>query len=378
MRNKILNLLISLFPIIQTISYYAIATSNTYIDQLTSHFFMIAGLLTFALALTSANRKYIPVSLIILLLYIGALLALKADYNTVVKTLGFVIMLGCFCIAGVCQISERTYNIIKYSLIAQGLLLSYLYFTPLAYKAFVDIDYVHESNLLTLGFPNPNETGIILYTTIAGIFLFFEAWSHYSFALKYLLLGFLSYLLYLTGARGSMLSLGVFLLLFYYMRKKGNKATWRAPNWFSIILTQIPLVFVVIYSYMALNPAYANVTLLGKRLISGRERVYEEVLTMFNDPIFGDLNIFQFQNSHNSALTIIVNIGLLGYFIYSCFMAKNIITLGENGWRNPGYIMLLSFFLNGAVEAAMFTGGHFYFVIFLTACIIANNPNRYL
>ena len=111
-----------------------------------------------------------------------------------------------------------------------------------------------------------------------------------------------------------------------------------------VIMLSGLVIFGVIYSYIALNPAYANVTLLGKRLISGRERVYAEVLTMFNDPIFGDLNIFQFQNSHNSALTIIVNIGLLGYFIYSCFMAKNIITLGENGWRNPGYIMLLSFF----------------------------------
>lgn len=316
------------------------------------------------------SKQDIVLMFIMLYLFVLAI-ADSWKYDDIKNVLVFLSMLTVWRGARTVNYDKRIEKMLLYAFFAQGLILIILYFTPLAYKSYQE--YVLISSELTLGFSNPNQTGIIIFSTLVILLIMIRRCmvsKIQKIVLGIQILG-LSFLLILTDARTSIL--GYLFFLVFYLKKKKVKIN----SWISDAIICFPIVFV--YLYDALSKAnLRNVTFLGKKLFSGRQRVYEEVLSMFSDKFFGNLSYFAFQNSHNALLTILVNTGIVGLVLYLVFTIMSFNSLNRDCNSHGEFISMvaiLALFIMGCAEAAVLTGGTIYYVYIFVILILSNgNP----
>ena len=291
------------------------------------------------------------------------------SYDDIVSILVFLSMLTTWRGARVINCNKMIEKLLLNLFSIQGLFLIALYFTPLAYKSYQE--YVLVSSELTLGFSNPNQTGIILFFSLV-ILLILMSRCLISKARKIFLLTqivALSFLLILTDARTSILS--YLLFLFFFLKKKKVKI----HSLISSAIIVFPIVFVYLYDMLS-KTVLSNVVFWGKKLFSGRQRVFEETLSMFDSKLFGNLSYFQFRNSHNALLTILVNIGVVGFILYLVFTIMSVNSLNRKCKINNNsicIIAILMMFIMGCAETAVLTGGTIYYVFMLVMLILSNN-----
>ena len=139
----------------------------------------------------------------------------------------------------------------------------------------------------------------------------------------------------------------------------------------------LPIAFV--YYYLGLvNSQYANAEFLGKKLLSGREQLYQLALERWDDIWLGDLTRFRFDNFHNSHLTILVNLGIIGFvlYIFQTNRAYNALYKECNSiGQQLSAIAIALLFVMGCAEAAVLTGGTMYFIYMLTFVVLANSSD---
>ena len=124
-----------------------------------------------------------------------------------------------------------------------------------------------------------------------------------------------------------------------------------------------------VFVYLALsNSRFADVEFWEKSLFSGREKVYKEALTFWRDKWFGNLSYFGFQNAHNAHLTILVNIGIVGFALYmiQTTRAFNALVRDSVGVEQHLCIaVIIMLVIMGCAETAILTGGTFYYIYLL-------------
>lgn len=307
---------------------------------------------------------------ILFLLYLFVLaITYSWRYDDIKVVLVFLPMLTVWRGAGVVPCNQRTEKVLLNFFSVQGLILIALYFTPLAYKSYQE--YVLISSELTLGFANPNQTGIIIFSTLAILLILMRRFSLSKLHKIILLIQIiaLSILLVLTNARTSML--GYLLFLIFFMKKKKVKI----HSLISGTVICFPIFFVYLYDTLS-KTTLQDLTFLGKKLFSGRQRVFEEVLSMFTNKLFGNLSYFGFQNSHNALLTVLVNIGVVGLILYLVFTIMSFNSTNHRCKANSSFmsmIAILTFFIMGCAETAVLTGGTIYYAHMFVILILSNN-----
>ena len=371
--NRLIVLLLFILLSSNLVMLLSLAIGFSQLERLCSYamLFTSVGIYIFSYVLNPCVCKQDIVFIAFLLYLFMLAIVYSWGYDEIKAAMVFLSMLTVWRGAHAVSCNERMERVLLNVFSVQGLILIALYFTPLAYKSYQK--YVLVSEELTLGFSNPNQTGIIIFSTLAILLILMRrCWiSKWQKIILWVQIIALSILLILTDARTSMLGY-LFFWLFYI--KKGKQ---KIHSFLSDAIICFPIVFV--YLYDALSKTYLqNLTFLGKKLFSGRQRVFEEVLSMHTNKLFGNLSYFGFENSHNALLTILVNTGIVGLTFYLVFTITSFNSLSRSCKENSRFmsmIAVLALFIMGCAEAAVLTGGTIYYVYIFVILILSNgNP----
>jgi len=351
----------------------ALATENTGLERLCNYLILLISFVLFAYSFVKNSSIKSQDLLLFTILFYLVLLAIAKGwvYDNYISCLVFFSMLTVWRSADAVSCDHKIHSTIRLFYSMQGLLLILLYFSPVAYKSYED--YVKVSSELTLGFDNPNQTGIILFSTIAILLLVSvdETNKKIKWAM-FLECAALCFLLILTDARTSIIGLLV-TLYFVFAKKKIKKNLLLADG-----IICFPLAFVYIYMLLS-KTDLVNVVFWGKKLFSGRQRIYREALNVFTDKLFGNIEEFNFSNTHNAMLTILVNIGIVGIALYLLFTICSFNSLYKKCMTRKqlccGVVILILFFM-GCTETAVLTGGTIYLVHMFTILQLASGMDK--
>lgn len=290
------------------------------------------------------------------------------------SAIGYLLMLSVWFVGKRVQVTPRMRKFLWYVAIIQGLILLAAYFGPNAYQSYQE--YVLVSKELTLGFSNPNQTAIVLYATIAILLTLREdnASKIISF-LSFFLIISLSYLLFLTDARTTILCFFV-TMAFFFLSKTRRNGLRKEYGWLVSLIVLFPIFFFVLYMYFFEMGQFSTAMLMGKKLFSGRQRVYNAALLNWTNMWMGNMESFSFSNTHNGYLTVLVNCGIIGFVLYLIYTMREVKAINRRYYmenRSPiSVVVLLSFFIMAGAESAILTGGTIYYIIMLLTVLLCN------
>ena len=383
--NNVSSIIFCVLQVVQLFMIYSLATENIMLERLCSYAIFGCGFVL--IATTMLFKGYIngkDILFIVFVLYILAILLIsKAGSNVFEVALYYVLMLSVWTASREIKLSKTAVRFLSFLVFAQSIMLVALYFSPYAYEAYTE--YANVSEELTLGFDNPNQTGIILYATVCNMLILFRL--NINKILKFLYLPIMAALIYflvLTKARVSLLSM-IFIIVYYvvvyvlsYMRT--NKK-WQIKPHSSLIFLLIisSLIFVFVYMYMYKNNIFTNVKIMDKELFSGREHLYQNALNRWENKLIGNIEVFSLQNSHNGLLTVLINTGVIGLILYVIHAFINLNEIYKKYCLNVaaiGFVIIMGFFVNAWAEAAGLVGGTIYYINLLTVCVLTNKESE--
>ncbi len=206
---------------------------------------------------------------------------------------------------------------------------------------------------LTLGYNNPNFTGIVLFIQL-GVFLSAAKENGNKF-FNLLLMIITAYLLYMTRSRTAFIaSCGIIIYSFF-------NANIKLPKFVVAFCCLLPIVFVRLYLWLY-NLGLENFEVFGKSFFSGRQDTYQEYLAPLDTPfkmLFGNMGAYIFTNAHNAPLAFVVSTGIVGMV---CAYYMYIRPLFETRQRNSvssnfAVIVILACFIHSCAEAGLFLAG---------------------
>ena len=265
---------------------------------------------------------------------------------------------------------------IRVSTVVKGLFFILTSFTAKAYAPYISQGIAIYDGSLTLGYTNPNITGILIMNTAAVLLSMirdrdadegrFRRW------IVILLSAYIFFLMYKTQSR-IVIVCGALLLLAYFGRNLNFTRTVLANKWTIWIIILLPLVF--LYGFYYLYHNNPNLMFLGAQVYL-RTRIYDVVLASFEKNIWvGDVLTWYFQNSHNGLLVVLANIGIIGAIFYLFYMRScigryaDLVKSNENSNVLP-YLMILIISIHSCVEAAMVSGGVQYAAEVAVICML--------
>lgn len=342
-----------------------------------SSLLVLAGaMVMFFLSLTKKKSRDIELFVFILL----------PAFSYLIKPFNYDIWVSCFMFFSMTTIwaSYKTVRIedsrsLSLFYIIASLIIIALSFMPFAYRIVENYGSVQgvevTSDALTLGFNNPNETGMLLYLVIT---ILISILITHKKPIRFVVGGiavFLIYLLIQTGCRTSLFSL-IIVIIAYLFRKVTVSLVLKKR--ILLVLLLMPLLFSYLYPLLALRYGSLDYEILGKPLFSGREILFVEGFSHFiSNPIIGDINFFKFENAFNGFLSVMFNTGIVGILFYLYFLIKTSVSLSRNICTSSQYfafLSLLGVLFVACSESAILTGGSQWYVLLLTLYVIANNP----
>lgn len=236
---------------------------------------------------------------------------------------------------------------------------------------------------ITLGFSNPNFTGMWLMHLF--IYVFLLTISIKQNRLKKLALGLalviMAWLIYETKARSCMIGLSIFLLLCIMEKLTDTNFAKKPIVWGTIVL--IPIVIVLLYKSL-LNAnwfisIFAAFVSEGKGL-SSRLAVWQPALKAFMDsPILGNYcGISQGTGTsqlHNTHLDVLVSYGIIPFimFLVALLDVAKKVTMREMTFFNyTAFSGFLSIIVIGTFEAAVVSGAMGLNILTVGLIVLAN------
>lgn len=211
---------------------------------------------------------------------------------------------------------------------------------------------------LTLGYDNPNETAIHLFSCLivllSGSFAFERRWSRVLITADAVMV---SVLLTLTLSRTGII-MGAFLWIsVWWFRKR------RIPTAVRVVSFVVPVAFLL--ATLALENASIDWIVLGESIRTGRYDVYEKVLQGMSGIRFfvGDYT-FEFQNLHNGFWALFATLGVVGVIPFLWFFYAKLREthrrVGETPTRKAALLGLLCILIYTSTEAAFLVTGSVY------------------
>ena len=207
---------------------------------------------------------------------------------------------------------------------------------------------------LTLGYSNPNETGmylLICFIVLLSATMFYKN----KIIVTFLFLDsmYLLYLIYQTNSRTSFF-IALFILILSFTGKKINKK-------YIYISILIPIGFVIVN--LIYTEFLSEIVLLGNSAGSGRDIIYKNYLLNLNFTSFliGDFSLYKFSNLHNAYISILATIGLIGILPYFSLLQSTFLQIKEKGIdqrsKQIAFIGLLGIIIHSSAEAALLVAG---------------------
>ena len=286
--------------------------------------------------------------------------SMMGNISAIVNFLAFPIML---LYAALFRIPQRAKTAILVTNVVLSLIFIDLYFSGYR-NAYTNYYGTTNINALTLGYSNPNQTAMFLFvcTIILGISVFYTD----SFFLKAALtldMLFICKMLFDTESRTAFFVVLVFFGFIALTNKRKLTKKWILYS----ILT--PLIYALCALF--LRSFFENTTFLGESLFNGRELIYDRFLNNINliNFILGDFSRFQFDNLHNSYISVVATAGVIVLINFMTFLKrgheKNLDLLDDERYSKVAFVGSLATIIYSSSEAAFFVGGSTYaFMIF--------------
>lgn len=369
------NFFVVILGITQLFSLISLMNRNASGERITNYIFFVIGIVLFMLALIQKKNRYDKIlPLCFLFLYSAVLWVITgSNFDTIIANINFILMISVWSVVDCFTYSRQLKKYISFITVIQGLALIVTFFSDMAYAPFVSNTI--RSDLLTLGFNNPNETGIVIFNTVFVLLILTKSIEKkINRVFIFGEIGFLVYLLFLTGSRTSILAT-VLLIIWIVFLKRSMFHSRKSRNILSIAVICFPLLFMIVYlSLFDKASITVQQTFLGKSIFSGRQSVYFHTLERWSNIILGNLNEFQFSNSHNAMLTILVNLGIIGFFIYLIYTLRRLLSINkiipEESTLPTSYIAILCIIVASSGESAILVGGNIYYYYLLIALVI--------
>lgn len=259
--------------------------------------------------------------------------------------------------------TQKAINAIYKFGICSGLLFAVYSLMPFAYYR----DNNTISPTLTLYFGNSNLAGIYIFAVTCIIIIYVRNAKRK--ILVGLLVVYLLYLLWMTGARTCMFA-AIFVVASAFLPAK-----IKIPKWIVVGCFAFPIIFMPVY--MALfRSNYADLTIMGKALFSGRQETFVDYLSLLHNKfqwIVGNLGEVGFANAHNAPLAHLCSTGIVGTVLFYGVMLEKTLACCKNNnlVTRTALICILGLFIQSSGEASIFLGGfpgiEFIYVFFYLA-----------
>lgn len=368
---KLATKIFKLMVLLQPLLLYAMAFRVTILMQLISDFILVGAFIQIfsVLRMVASNSKHnlilaISIMLIALLsLYLGGF-----SYDGFIAYLMFVSMLSSWLVFPYINLMEMN-SICKYSFLIQALLLLYFSQQTFAYD-YIEDEVLNTSDSLSLGFNNPNLAGMIIFYVFVVILLYYnEEKKTITKLLFILLLSSLFYLIYKTDCR-TVLFMGLFLVISFLLTSKSRiLETILKSKFITIVTLAFPVIFGFLYVYLFQLPELRDIEILGKPLFSGRQTMFVDFYkTLSESPILGLCGKYKFANAHNGILTILLNTGFAGLFLYIVYVYRNIRSVSNSVLKPTDVLSLIAIiavYVNSSNESAMLVAGNLFYVYFM-------------
>ena len=273
------------------------------------------------------------------------------------KLLGFLSLPMMIYVIRSCKVSDKTRKIVLLSNIVVSGEYIFLYNSPLRHMFVSEYGTANISSV-TLGFPNPNQTAIMLFVCCVLLFvsLFFFR-NKLARTLIFADLVYVAYITFETDSRTAVLLLAVFIFLSIVSFRK------RLPK----IITSLSLISPAVYLFLAMTAATALdfIQIGGHNIFTGRQNIYAKYFDNLNalNFLFGDFDTFKFENLHNGYISIAATVGIVALIAYYVFFRKTL--MGARGvlntkYQSAAYCGLLCLMIYVCTEAGLVVGGAMY------------------
>lgn len=244
----------------------------------------------------------------------------------------------------------------------------YLYYSPRAHL-FNTIYGERFISDLTLGFSNPNETGMHLLATFFVLVTCIFAFKKRIVRLLFIFCSIIVfYFIILTLSRACLLIAVLFLVLLFPILTKKN-----IPIFLQVLCLCSPIITFIITAIF--TEFFATRYLFGEVLDTGRILIY---LTRVNglsvsQILFGNYK-YLFQNSLNAYVSIYITIGFPALLVYLKIMFSGIKSCYACVQKNYNYVAMLGIlmiFVHASMESASLVSGSYYAAAFFGIFVLA-------
>ena len=215
---------------------------------------------------------------------------------------------------------------------------------------------------LTLGYHNPNETAMYLFTCFLSLLIAFLFYKRFILRLMFGINAVMIFrLVWLTESRAGIVSCALAVVAFILIKL--------IPVGKFVTKIAIAVPWLMVAAIYFFNDALVEIEFLGSSVETGRIDVFQNALKGMNffRFLFGNFSI-SFNNMHNVYITVFATIGIFGVILYSSYLSNSLISQSDKVVNNlsekMAYVGVLLFVIYSSVEAAMMVSGSAYAVCF--------------
>lgn len=352
--------LFCLIQIMNLIGYISNSMNMETVFSLVSQLYIVLNYLAFLLYMISPKRNKRAGESIVLFLFMlfSSILSYLASAGVGIYT--FLITLSGY-------LALPMYLILVREIPTNQRTLKYTYFAAIGtgifflYRGFVNPEYILGTQALSMGFFNSNQAAIFLVQNFSILIAFYPMKKKSPARVLILLLCVLEiWLIYKTQSRTALLCVVILVVGYVFRKMPLSRRSIR-------VLFIAPMVFVFLFMFLSNNAYISSIEILGKPILNGRNLIfYYALLNLQGHYLFGNFSSSQFANLHNAYLSVLVSVGVLGFFLFLLFFWREVVRLWKQHSRNEvTYLAFLGFmllFLEGCAEAAILVSGSMYAV----------------
>lgn len=251
-----------------------------------------------------------------------------------------------------------------------ALILTFHSFAPYGHLGRSHEGIIFSTPYLTFGFGNSNFAGINAFLVFSCIWISSSFDTFKSKFFTILIAGWVLYMIFETNCRSAFAAALIVPLASVIFRN------YKLKEWIIYIACIIPFIFVPFYINFA-SETNADIEVMGKSVVSGRQIVYQSYLDKLNESIdfvIGTFDNTPFNNAHNAPLSIFVSIGAVGCFAFFYILINRLIRDNRKAisfTSKAAIFALIAIFIESCGEASLFLGGFpcviFFFLIYIFA-----------
>lgn len=235
-----------------------------------------------------------------------------------------------------------------------------LSFTSKAYVVYLENGLGRAGENLTLGYSNPNQTGMLLLGMLLILVVSIARASRkWVKAGGIALAAYMCYMIFRTNSRTCILMVvGMVLALTTSLYRKVNKKIL-------FLAFLVPAVYVFMELFM--GAVVANTTIMGETVATGRGNIFIEFLgnTDIWSILVGDFGQYGRTNLHNGYITVFARVGLVGLVPFIMMLWRGYGQCYQDACRGGkpeflAFCSLVLILLHTTMEAAYLTGGTMY------------------